>query len=381
MEIREMTPEQIEERTAAIETEMMADDADLKALTQEARDLLARKNEIQQRAAEERALKESIAVIKTAPVLEAETFNERSTQMENVEIRNTKAYIDAYAKYVDTGDDRECRALYTENKTNGTVPVPEFVYEVVKTAWENDKIMSRIRKAHLGGNVKIGFEISATGATVQTEGAAVDEQTLVMGIVEMKPAMIKKWISISNQALRIESSEEYLTYIYKELAHHIAKKAADTLITKIIACGTQSTTTCVGVPKITSTTVTLDLVAKAIANLSDEAANPVIIMNKLTYAEFKSAQAAGSYAYDPFEGCDVLFNNSLTAFTAATTGVCYAIVGDLEQGALANFPDGEEVSVLRDPYTLATSNMVRFVGDMYVGIEPVAPNAFVKICH
>ena len=326
--------------------------------------------------AEYRALQQRVLNGEIGTVVE----NHGEENMENVEVRNTKAYIDAYARYIETGDDRECRALLTENGS-GTVAVPEFVYDEIKTAWENDKIMSRVRKASMKGNLKVGFEISGTGAVKQTEGVAVNEQSLVMGIVEMKPFMIKKWVSISNQALRIDGSEAYLRHIYRELAQHIVHKAADLLLAQILACGTQSTTTCVGVPKITSTTVTLDLVAKAIAELSDQAENPVVIMNKLTYAAFKTAQYNAGFPIDPFEGCEVLFNNSLTAFTAATTGVAYMIVGDLEYGALANFPDGDDVNVLRDPYTLATSNMVRFVGDQYVAVEPVAPNAFVKVCH
>ena len=328
--------------------------------------------------AEYRALQAQVVQGKIGTVVES---HGEERNMENIEVRNTQAYIDAYARYIESGDDRECRALLTENTTNGTVAVPSFVYDEIKTAWENDKIMSRVRKASMKGNLKVGFEISGTGAVKQTEGQAVNEQSLVMGIVEMKPFMIKKWVSISNQALRIDGSEAYLRHIYRELAQHIVHKAADLLLAQILACGTQSTTTCVGVPKITSTTISLDLVAKAIAELSDQAENPVVIMNKLTYAAFKTAQYGAGFPIDPFEGCEVLFNNSLTAFTAATTGVAYMIVGDLGYGALANFPDGDEVNVLRDPYTLATSNMVRFVGDQYVAVEPVAPNAFVKVCH
>ena len=52
-----------------------------------------------------------------------------------MEIRNSKEYINAYAEYIKTGDDRECRALLTENVGTGTVPVPEIVYDIVKTAW------------------------------------------------------------------------------------------------------------------------------------------------------------------------------------------------------------------------------------------------------
>ena len=115
------------------------------------------------------------------------------------------------------------------------------------------------------------------------------------------------------------------------------------------------------------------------AELSDEAAAPVIMMNKATWATFKALQAANSFGYDPFEGLSVVFNNSIKAYTAATTGDTYAIVGDLGQGALANFPNGEEITFKFDDTTLATSDLVRVIGRQYVGLGVVAPDAFVKI--
>ena len=122
-------------------------------------------------------------------------------------------------------------------------------------------------------------------------------------------------------------------------------------------------------------------VADAIAHLSDEAANPVVIMNKLTWGAFKGLQAAANYAYDPFEGLPVVFNNSITAFSAATTGVTYAIIGDLGQGALANFPDGDGIDFKFDDLSLKKQDLIEVMGRQYVAVAPVAPKAFVKIKH
>ena len=57
------------------------------------------------------------------------------------EIRNSAEYVEAFANYIKTGDDSECRnMLTTVNDTTpsgtATVPVPVFVYDTVKTAWE-----------------------------------------------------------------------------------------------------------------------------------------------------------------------------------------------------------------------------------------------------
>ena len=203
--------------------------------------------------------------------------------------------------------------------------------------------MSRVRKAYLKGNLKVGFELSADPAYIHTEGSgAVTTENLVLGTVSIVPESIKKSIQISDEALDLRG-EAFLQWVYDELAYRIAKKAADTLVAKIVAAGTASTSTAVGVPAITATTVSMGTIAGAIAQLSDEAANPVIIMNKLTYPVFKAVQYANGYGADPFEGLPVIFNNSLAAHGAATTGVCYAIVGDLGEGALANFPNGEEI--------------------------------------
>ena len=376
MEFKEMSMEELNERKAAIALELDAPEADLDALEAEARgineEIEARKNAEAQKAEIRAAVANGAGVV--TETIEPEVREEKKTMEE---IRNSKEYIEAYANYIKTEDPTECRALLSENGS-GQIPVPELVYDIVKTAWEREGIMSRVRKAYIKGNLKVGFEISSSEAVAHTEGVAVDEESLVLGTVNLIPQAIKKWISISDEALDL-SGEPFLRYIYDELAYRIAKKAADLLVANIIACGTVSTTTCPGVPAITEASIGVGTVAKAIANLSDDAANPTIMMNKLTWGKFKAAQAAASYGYDPFEGLPVVFNNTITAYSAATTGVTYAIVGDLDQGALANFPNGDDIDIKYDNVTLMTNDLVRVLGREFVGLGVVAPDAFVKI--
>ena len=376
MELKDMTIEELLERKAQIAIDAEAPEADLNALTDEVRtineEIEARKNAEAQKAEIRAAVANGAGVV--TETIEPEVREEKKTMEE---IRNSKEYIEAYANYIKTEDPTECRALLSENGS-GAIPVPELVYDIVKTAWEREGIMSRVRKAYIKGNLKVGFEISSSEAVAHTEGVAVDEESLVLGTVNLIPQAIKKWISISDEALDL-SGEPFLRYIYDELAYRIAKKAADLLVANIIACGTVSTTTCPGVPAITEASISIGTVAKAIANLSDDAANPTIMMNKLTWGKFKAAQAAASYGYDPFEGLPVVFNNTITSFDAASTGDTYMIVGDLDQGALANFPAGEEITFKYDDMTLATSDLVRVIGREYVALGVVAPDAFVKV--
>lgn len=373
MEIKEMQMSDIEQRSLEIEELMKDENADIDSLTKEVEELEARKVQIE--AEVEQRKREAEEVLKTADEIE-KPIEER--KMENIEVRNTKEYIDAYADYIRTGKDAECRALLTEN-VSGTVPVPEMVYDIVKTAWQKDGIMALVRKSYMKGNLKVGFEISGTDAVVHTEGGStVAEESLVLGTVTMIPESIKKWISISDEVYDLRG-ENFLRYIYEELAYRIAKKCADELIAKIEACGTASTTTCVGVPKLAAASIGQGTVAAAMAQLSDEANNPVVIMNKATWGAFKAVQYAGNFDVDPFEGLPVVFNNSIKTFSAASSGDTYAIVGDLGEGALANFPNGEEIEFKFDDRTEMTKDLIRVLGRRFVAIAPVAPNAFVKI--
>ena len=376
--IKEMETAALEERKAEI-TAQVTEERSLEELTAFEEELRTINDELNLRKAEEaerRAKAEEILNGAGETTETIEPIEER--KMENIEIRNTKEYIDAYAEYIKTGDDRECRALLTEN-VSGTIPVPEFVYNEVKTAWEANEITRRVKKAYMKGNVKVGFEISSTGATVHTEGGdPVNEETLTLGVVNMVPKTIKKWISISTEVYDTRG-EEFLRYLYDELTYKIAQKAADELLDKIIACGTVGTTTQVAVGRVAATQINVGLVAQALGSLSAEATDPVVVLNPATWAAFKAAQAANGFNYDPFEGLTVIKNSHVTAFSAATTGVPYMLVGDFGYGAMANFPAGEEVKFVFDDNTLMTQDLIRIIGREYVAIEPVACNAFVQV--
>ena len=377
MELKNLTASELEARKAEIATMVDDENADLDALTEEVR---AINEELEARKNAEVKKDEIRSLVAEGEGKEVEEITEvEERRMDNMEIRNSKEYINAYAEYIKNGDDAECRALLSENSSGGTVAVPELVYDIVKTAWEREGIMSLVRKTYLRGNLKVGFEVDADDAYLHTtEGSSVSEENLYLGVIELVPVSIKKWISISDEAYDMRG-EAFLRYIYDELTYRIAKKAADTLIAKIEACGTVSTATCVGVPAITANTIGMATVATAMANLSDEAANPVIMMNKLSFGAFKAVQYANGYGADPFEGLPVLFNDSITAFSAATTGDTYCIVGDLGQGALANFPNGQDITMKFDDLSLAEKDLIKIVGRQYVGLGVVAPNAFVKI--
>lgn len=382
MNYAEMTIEELETRKSQIATELDADGADLDKLEEEVRSINAELENRKKAEAQKVELRKAVAA---GNGKELKNKAKEDSKMENTqktldEIRASKEYVDAYVKYIKTEDDSECRALLSANSgVAGSVPVPSYVEGRVKTAWARLGVMDLVRKTYVRGNLTVGFELSATAATTHTEGTTpIAEETLTLGAVALIPQSIKKFIRISDEALDL-SGEEFLDYIYDELTYQIAKYAQGVLIGKITALTASATSTAVGVGVVAGTP-SVGIVAQAIGQLSDEASNPVIVMNKGTWAQFKAAQYAGQFNVDPFEGLTVHFDSSLPTFsTSGTTGDTWAIVGDFGQGAQANFPKGDEITIKVDDGDDAEADLVKFIGREYVGLGIVADHAFCKI--
>ena len=375
MDFTEMTIEQLEERKAEIAIGVDASDADLDALEEEVRGI---KEELERRATEEAKkaeIRKAVAVGGGQVVKTVE--KEERKIMTNEEVRSSVEYMDAFANYLKSGDDKECRALLT-TEVSGTVPVPVIVDDIIRTAWERDDILSRVRKTSIRGNLKVAFELSASGAWVHTEGtSAPTEESLTLGIVTMIPRNIKKWITISDEAVAM-GGEAFVRYVYDELTYQIVKKLSALVVNDIATASTSNSSSAVGVPKVTKAPG-LGTVAAAFSNLSENATNPVVIMNKATYTEFYDAYAGGNFAIDPFMGFTVVYTSALPAYSTANNNAVYAIVGDL-RGEQVNYPEGEGVVIKWDDLSLAESDMVKVVGRQYAGHAVTGPGMFVNVC-
>lgn len=381
--------EEIEARKVEIKSEVEAteDIEKIEELNQEVDNLEAEEKEIATQA-EERKVAEALE--KNEVAAKEVSIEEERNGGKEMETRNTKEYVNAYASYLKEGLVKEYnmsseeRALLTTNATNGVVAVPDIVDTTIKTAWEREEIMALVRSISVKGNFQVQFEVSADGAVEHTEGSgAVNEENLVLGIATLVPKSIKKWISVSDEVIDMKG-EEFINYIYDELTYRIAKKCADILVDIIAKLPQSLVANDDGIYDTPSAAKIeaapgVGVVAEAYANLSDEANDITIIMNKLTHANFKAASYANGYAVDPFEGFRVRYNNTLPAYDTAQAGAVYMIVGDLNHGALANFPEGEGIALKYDDKTLMTSDLVRILGRRFAGIGVVADKAFTLV--
>lgn len=373
MKFEDMTMEQLMERRSAIAAEVETDGADLDALEQEARGI---NTEIENRKAAEAKRAEIRKSVASGAGVVLEAAPKATAKQTNAEVRNSAAYVNAYANYIKTGSDKECRALLTEN-VSGSVPVPEFVDEIVHTAWNNEEILRRCRRIYIRGNMKVAFERSADAAYAHTEGTtAVTEESLTLGIVMMIPKNIKKWIRVSDEVMAM-GGEAFVRYIYDELTYQIVKKLATLVVTDIATAETSHSSTAVGVPAVNAAP-SLTAIPTAYANLSDEATDNVVIMNKLTYANFVAAQAAGNFSMDPFMGLPVLYNDTLPAYDTAEASAVYMIVGDLK-GETINYPEGDGLVIKYDELSEAEADLVKIVGRQYAAHAVTGPGRFVNV--
>ena len=362
MEIKEMQMSDIETRSAEIEELLKSEDADIDALTTEVQELENRKAEILAEV-EQRKMEMAEAMLNAK---EVEEFREEEINME--EIRNSREYIDAFAKYVRTGNDKEVRALLTDNNS-GVIPVPEFVGEIVAERLKESKILSRVRHMEVGGNVKVGFEYSAPAAGKHTEGGdPIAEEALALGIVNLVPSTYKKWVAISDEALDTMSGESLLRYLYDEVARGIIKARENEVVAKILAAPQTADATHPAVAKTGAAAGAITDFINARALLSSAAEDLVIICTPAQYATYRGLQMAANYGVDPFDGLEVLFNDTATA----------PIIGDLK-GVLENLPNGDAVQFKFDDKTDMKADLVNILGRMPSAIEVVGNKYFAKV--
>lgn len=352
----EESNEAVEERLAEIKAEM---------------EILKERHDAQLAEIEER--KQAALEVASGAGTEIEVRKD-DKKMTPDEIRSSKAYIEAFAKYIKTGNDKECRMILTENAPAGNVseydsvvPVPTFIENRVRANWENDKVFARARKTYFRGNLKVGFEVSSTGAEIHPEGSgSIPEEALILGIVTMVPQTIKKWISFSTEVMAM-SAESFLAYIYDELTYKIVKKAGDEIINAITSAPGTADSTHVAVAQV-SGPVDAAAIINAIAKLGDGAQDLVFIASGQTIADVKIAALTANYQYDPFQGLTVIQKEGVTG----------AIVGDLA-GVQVNLPEGEAVRFVFDEYSLAEQDMVKLVGRLYAAIAVTGPGMFAYI--
>lgn len=307
--------------------------------------------------------------------VETEKVEARAKEVAN-DIYDTPEYRKAWVDAVRTGDETQLRAM-TTGTTN--VPVPTIWQSYVETAWYNYGKFSRlVNKSYIQGYLSIPLETAADDAVVHTEGAAApNEESITLGLVELKPAMIKKWISMTDELMAM-TADDFMRYLADELVYRVVLKLDNGIINGALDSNGK------GVVGIVGNANTLDNTAALSFNVVNEVIADLVTFDNLTLAinpktffkNFMSLtdlqgrpiyQVATDNAGKPqyyINGIRVEFTQALPAYDSAAASAVWAVVGDF-RGYRLNLPEGEMVRTLFDPYTMATEDKARMVGRLY----------------
>lgn len=393
-ELEKKTYEELIERRGVLAKDADQEGADLDAIEKEIRSI---NEEIERRRAaeaDEQAKVEKREMLRgmvangageTLGKFEAEKEKKKMPDMK--EIRSSAAYINAWVEDVKEGKYVQTRKLLTENADagnvalgDGVVPVPVIVEDRIRAAWEKNELARRIRRTYFRGNLKVGYEASSTGAVIHEEGdEAVDDEVLTFGVISLIPEMIKKAIAVSDELIDMKG-QEFIDYLFDEFENKIVALLCEEAIGAVITAPTTNSPTAIGIPVVNATVITLDLVAQALALLTNDNANPAIVMNRGTFAAFRAAALNANYAVDPFEGLPVVFTSALPSIATAAADDVYMIVGDLS-AIQANFPAGDQVSFIFDPYTRKREDLVEITGKLYVAVGVTEPGMLVRVAN
>lgn len=372
MELRDI--DQRLEEIRSLDISAMDDQAEVEKLTAEAKEL----NEKRAALVEER--KQAEAKVLAAAEVTEKHENREAKPMGDKITRDSQEYLDAYIEAKKTGDDTELRALLSTNAgSGGTIAVPVAVEEAVEDAWNKDKILNRVRATEYPGNYEANFYISGSGAVIHAEGGAeISDEELNLGTVTLIPMSVKKNLAISKAALKLRG-QAFLDSMRQEVYDEVMYAAGGVLLTDIINAPATSSATKPGVPTVSVSAFGANDIINAEALLSDRAVNKVAIMNAKTYAAYKSIRTSDGYPVAIFDGIEVLIDNRLPALADASAGDALVILGDLNYGARANFPDGKEVEIIVDRITRKKGNIVDIFGELFLSIGVTQANAFAKI--
>lgn len=362
----------LEKRSLEIAEEVKTAESDaLDTLSAELDAIEERKAIIKAEADEKRAAMEEVLSGKGETIEEKQ--EERKT-MDNKEIRKSAEYLDAWVENLKGRASEEQRTLLTTNaEENGTIAVPTYVEDRIETAWESNEIVRRAKKSYFKGNLKVGYEASANGAVAHAEGgAAINEEALVIGFVELIPQTFKKMVKYSTEVLDMKG-EAFVDYIVDEIEYQMAKTIG---YNAVQAALTANAPLAAAYEAAGDALTTADIVGAEGLLAGD--ANPVLITTRANAAALKAAVLSAGYGYDPFDGMEVVYVD--TAALAVGNNTALGVVADLSAWQI-NFPNGDDVKFVFDEYTDAPSDIVRVIGRVMAGIGVVAPNKTVFIAH
>ena len=391
----------VEERKASFESaDVETRDAmltEVEDLTKEAESLDAEIKELEEERAKFTEQEERMSMNNTLSKIAIE---ERKDQIESTDVFNTHEYNQLYADMIrGKADKKEVRSYAqrsgSANLATGTsnVPIPVIMQGFVETAWyEYGKFSRLVSETFEPAILKIPVETSASDASWHTEnGDAPNQESISLGQIILQPMMIKKWIALTDELMAM-AAEDFLRYVADELVYKVVLALDEAIISRTDGGGLGV----IGVANNANTesmvsAINFNLINQAIANLVTFE-DLTIVMNPETF--FNNFMGLVDQVGNPIfrivhdnenrpqyflSGHRVEFTQALKAYNKCSAQDVYMVVGNFRRGYRLNYPQGRDVITLVDPYTLATEDVVRMIGRLYVAGNVVKPKHFAQV--
>lgn len=304
-------------------------------------------------------------------------FEKVDVRAEEVKLESTDSYIKAWRKSV-MGDNAELRTL---TSAMDNAPIPTVLQAKIETAWEKaTNILDRTHIVSVKGNIEVPFEKDADEAVVHDENTeAPTEETLELGMVDIKITAIKKWLEYTD-ILEAMTDDEFMEYLADEIIYRVFKKTNDAVVVGALDSANRGHKGIVNADLTLKKEIALGFNAfnEADAELKDNV-NSVIVMNKKTFKKnilgltdlqgrpiYTQMTDINGVTRDYVSGMEVLFCNALKDYDSALAGEAWAIVGDL-YAYETNMPNGKRVETIKDRISKFTEDKIVMAGKLLSG--------------
>lgn len=307
MEFKEMTAEQLNERKAAIASEVDAPEADLDALEAEAK---AINEELESRKEAETKRDEIRAAVANGAgetIVAKDTFEEKNEVKEMFGI-DTKEYRDAFVANLVGRATEEQRAILADNSAYGdglSLPIG-LDKEIWDQVTEAHPILADIDILRAGMAIKV-TKMTPAAVTKKMDSAASSEQTFTSAEVTLVGADYHTYVTLSYAEAKM-SQGAMERFLVKEVADAIGEALAKDVFARVLSDAGNG-------QKVTATTDMFADVKAALA-LATQARQPIIYAPAAAYYGIVGAIAQGS----PFNignvlGCQVKLDSAATKVT------------------------------------------------------------------
>lgn len=317
-----------------------------------------------------------------------ETLLKRPNVGESVQSIDTK--LEAFHKYMRKGTQNlspeETKALTVSDDTQaGYYAPPEYMNEIIKTLTEISPVRSIARVMQTSQrSVQIPVRSATFAAVMVSEIASRSETTGYTAQLEEIPAheMVAQ-VHISNQMIE-DSAFNLEAEMQQEFTTQFAKKEGQVMTTgtkvnEPEGFTTNAGSTVTGGSGVVTADTLLDLV-HALKTPYNQ--NAVLVFNRNTLAKIRQLKdSAGQYVFQPGMMLTAGAPNTILGYPyvempdmadVASSAVCVAF-GDFR--AAYTVVDRIALSVLRDPFTIASTGQIKYMARRRVGGQVVLKEA------